>query len=200
MSTAHPTSPRVDCLAAVLGAALLAAACSTPPTASAVEDILVLRSLRVERSLPSVWCTAERAGFAPLKGPSLLEDRFSMHSVALTPASGRVADGRLAVVGELRTCLGFTADPRVTNFYAEGQLAGVRVVGSGECVAVQANYPEPGITPVRCHLRLRDLPAPYVGGLLTSNTVVSKAVLGLETDPPGYLQASIATVRLWRAR
>ena len=43
------------------------------------------------------------------------------------------------------------------------------------------------------------LPSDYQGGLATSNTLVSEAVLGGETDPPGYLQTSIATFRLWRA-
>jgi hypothetical protein len=36
--------------------------------------------------------------------------------------------------------------------------------------------------------------------LPTSNTIASKVLLGGETNPPGYLQASIATIRLWRAQ
>jgi hypothetical protein len=47
---------------------------------------------------------------------------------------------------------------------------------------------------------LRGLLAPYVGGVLTTNTITSKAGFGGETDPPGYTQASIATIRLWKAR
>jgi hypothetical protein len=42
------------------------------------------------------------------------------------------------------------------------------------------------------------LPAPYLGGLLTTNTMTSQAALGGDTNPPGYTQASIATLRLWR--
>jgi hypothetical protein len=62
------------------------------------------------------------------------------------------------------------------------------------------DFPEPGLFPVRCHLVLGGLPAPFVGGLLTTNTLTSKAAFGGDTEPPGYTQASIATIRLWRAR
>lgn len=72
--------------------------------------------------------------------------------------------------------------------------------GRGECLALAIDTPEPGLYPVRCQLVLSDLPAPYVGGLLTTNTLTSKAAFGGETDPPGYAQASIATIRLWTAR
>jgi hypothetical protein len=41
------------------------------------------------------------------------------------------------------------------------------------------------------------LTAPYVGGVLTTNAVTSQAAFGSEIDPPGYTQASIATIRLW---
>ena len=54
--------------------------------------------------------------------------------------------------------------------------------------------------PVRCQLVLDGLPAPNVGGLLTTNTITSKAGFGDETNPPGYTQASIATIRLWKSR
>ena len=62
------------------------------------------------------------------------------------------------------------------------------------------NVPEPGLFPVRCQLILSGLPAPFVGGLLTTNTMTSGAPFGGETDPPGYTQASIATIRLWKAK
>ena len=54
--------------------------------------------------------------------------------------------------------------------------------------------------PVRCQLILSGLPAPFVGGLLTTNTMTSNAPFGGDTAPPGYTQASIATIRLWKAR
>ena len=72
--------------------------------------------------------------------------------------------------------------------------------GSGECLALMTDLPEAGLFPVRCQLVLSGLPAPFVGGLLTTNTMTSMAPFGGDTEPPGYAQASIATIRLWRAR
>ena len=72
--------------------------------------------------------------------------------------------------------------------------------GKGECLALGINVPEPGLFPVRCQLVLSDLPPPFIGGLLTTNTIASKASFGGDTDPSGYTQASIATIRLWKAR
>jgi len=54
------------------------------------------------------------------------------------------------------------------------------------------------MTVFRCYLELRDLPTGYVGGQLTTNTVVSRQGIGESSDPPGYVQPSIATIRLWR--
>jgi hypothetical protein len=62
------------------------------------------------------------------------------------------------------------------------------------------DFPEPGLFPVRCQLILNGMEKPYVGGLLTTNTLTSKAPLGGDTDPYGYTQASIATIRLWKAK
>jgi len=39
-----------------------------------------------------------------------------------------------------------------------------------------------------------------IGGLLTTNTITSSAAFGGDTDPPGYTQASIATLRLWKSK
>jgi hypothetical protein len=39
-----------------------------------------------------------------------------------------------------------------------------------------------------------------VGGLLTTNSIGSLKDMGLETDPPGYTQSSIATIRVWKKR
>ena len=51
-----------------------------------------------------------------------------------------------------------------------------------------------------CQLDLTGLPPEYVGGQLTTNTLQSRTTLGAETDPPGYTQASIATMRVWKKR
>jgi hypothetical protein len=50
----------------------------------------------------------------------------------------------------------------------------------------------------RCFLLLDNLSHGYLGGHLTANTINSRQVLGGTTDPKGYVQSSIATVRLWR--
>ena len=41
-------------------------------------------------------------------------------------------------------------------------------------------------------------PVGYVGGQLTTNTVLSRSVVGLVSDPEGYTQPSIVTIRLWK--
>ena len=159
-----------------------------------------MRSIREERTPNSPWCTVQRSGFAPFDGGFHLDDRFSMWSVRAQPANGRIADAKVGKVGEIRTCTGPTADPRVLNFYLEGQIAALPVAGSGNCNLVRPDYPEPGIATFQCSIALRGLPPPYVGGLLATSSIVSKAVIGGETDPPGYVQASISTMRLWRTK
>jgi len=85
------------------------------------------------------------------------------------------------------------------NFYAEIALRSITFRGNSECLAVEINFPEESLFPVRCQIILSGLPAPYVGGLLTTNTPTSKAAFGGDTHPPGYTQASIAAIRLWRS-
>jgi hypothetical protein len=190
------------CIAASLCAALPAGAAmgdlsDSAPT-SALEDIHVLRSVREERGPSQPFCTAERIGFAP----GVNADRFSFWSMTVRPADGRITNALVREVGDVWACSGPTSDPRVINFYLEGQVAGIefRSIG-GDCRLMQINYPEPGLFTYRCVLELGGLPVPYVGGLLTSNTIFSAgAVIGTETVPAGYLQSSIATIRLWRAR
>ena len=84
---------------------------------------------------------------------------------------------------ELRACFGPTAEPALQNFYAEIKLGAISFRGNGECRAVKVDFPQAGLFPVRCQLVLSGLPAPYVGGLLTTNTMTSKAAFGGDTDP-----------------
>jgi hypothetical protein len=121
-------------------------------------------------------------------------------AVAVGPRDGRVTNTKADLAGELHVCVGVTADPKVLNFYGEGKIAGIPMVGSGDCLVIRADEPEKGMATMRCHLNLRGLPAPYVKGLLTSSTLYSKALLGGDTDPSGYAQSPIATMRLWRSR
>ena len=193
-----------------LSAILLATAmlgCATPrpgpsnaPSASSREDIYVLRSVREERSPKSNWCTGERTGLTPFNSGFNLEDRYTMWSVVVTPQDGRIANAKASIAGELHACFGATADPKVVSFYTDGRIAGLPFTGRGDCLVARRDYPEKGITTFRCYLELGGLPSPYVGGSLTTNTINTKALLGDEAYPPGYTQASITTIRLWRTR
>jgi hypothetical protein len=172
------------------------AGCATPPAASGPEEIYVLRSIRESREADAGWCTAARAGFEPFEKDA---DRFfSFWSVQARADDGKVIDARAKRVAELRGCFGATPERPRQNFYAEIKLGALSFHGIGECLALRVDFPEPGLFPVRCQLVLSGLPAPYVGGVLTTNTLTSRAPTGGETVPPGYTQASIATIRLWR--
>jgi hypothetical protein len=188
-------------LTAALVAPMTLSACSASvgtasARASAREEIYVLRSMRERQEPLADWCSSTRVGFAPF--PADAERFFSFWS--LRSEAGRVVDTQGARVAELRGCFGPTDERARQRFYAEVQLGSISFRGNGECLALASDFPEAGLFPVRCQLVLSGLPAPYVGGLLTTNTLTSKASFGGNTDPPGYTQASIATVRLWTAR
>jgi hypothetical protein len=169
---------------------------STPAAQSRVEDIYLARSIRESQVKPTEFCTQARTGFAEHS----IEDRYSFQSVATRASDGLITDDNVNAIGHLRACFGPTPDPMVVNFYAEGGLGGVKFTGKGECLTVKRDHPENGLTVARCFLELRGLPDGYVGGQLTTNTMRSRALIGSVTDPPGYTQMSIATVRLWKRR
>lgn len=181
-----------------LCAVALMTSCATGPVsphASHVkEDIYILRSIREPATSDGRWCTSTRAGFEPM--PADAERTFSFWSLQSRPEDGKVIDAHAERVAELRACFGATDQPARQNFYAEIKLHAATLVGRGECAAFAVNFPESGLFPVRCQLWLTGAP-PYVGGLLTTNTMTSKAALGGASDPAGYTQASIATIRLW---
>jgi hypothetical protein len=186
----------------VLCAGLLCAA--MPPgnaaaePAAALEDIYVLRSIREPHPPTDGWCASAKTGFEPF--PNDAERFFSFWSLRLRPEDGKVVETKDTRVAELRACFGATGEPARQNFYAEVTLGALSFRGNGECLALQIDFPAAGLFPVRCQLVLSGLPAPYVGGLLTTNTMTSRAAFGGETDPPGYTQASIATIRLWKSK
>ena len=190
-----------QCLATFSAAAMTTlAACSAsvrrdPSTSGSPEEIYVLRSIRERQPPVADWCVPARAGFTPF--PADAERSFSFWSIRTE--EGRVVDTNVARVAQLRGCFGPTPEPARQLFYAEIQLGSLSFRGNGECLALATNFPDTGLFPVRCQLVLSGLPTPYVGGLFTTNTLTSKAAFGGKTDPPGYTQASIATVRLWRA-
>ena len=160
-----------------------------------VEDIVILRSLRLSRITPTDFCAASRVGFS-----ASAEDRYDFKPVATDPASGKVTNAGGARAGTLHACFGPTSDSLVFGFHAEGDVGGTSFVGHGHCRMAKADSPEAGISFWTCQLDLTGLPSGYLGDQLTTSTLQSRALLGAETDPPGYTQASIATVRLWKAR
>jgi hypothetical protein len=188
-----------------LGAVMLLLAGTMPsgnaPAAepsAVLEDIYILRSIREPHQPADGWCSSAKTGFEPF--PKDAERFYSFWSLRVQPEDGRVVQTKDTRVAELRGCFGATGEPARQNFYAEVKLGAISFRGKGECLALGIDFPEAGLFPVRCQLVLSGLPSPYVGGLLTTNTLTSRAALGGDTDPPGYTQASIATIRLWKSK
>ena len=180
-------------------------ACAAPPevrqvpdpvasdgSSSGVEEIYVFRSLREDRKAPGDFCAQSKIGFA-----ATMEDRYVFKAVVTRPSDGKVVDAISHQAGTLRACLD-SAEPE--NFYAEGVLAGVAASGKGKCTPTATDYPEPGVSSWRCFLVLTNLTPPYSAGVLTTNTVSTRRPIGPDSNPPGYVQPSIATIRLWRKR
>jgi len=131
-----------------------------------VEDIYVFRSLREERSSPGEFCAQSKIGLA-----AKFEDRYVFKTVVTRASDGKVVDAISHPAGTLRACFDSAPGAADANFYAEGIFAGVPATGKGKCTPITPDHPEPGITSVRCFLVLSDLPAPYVAGVLTTNSV-----------------------------
>jgi len=185
----------------IAGIALIVTACAPvaryPSSEASLEDIYVLRSIRDPATATSDGCAASKTGFEPLQSDA--ERTFSFWSISSAP-DGHVANAKVRRVAGLRACMGPTSERPRQNFYAEIELNGMSFLGKGECTALLLDFPESKLFPVRCQLLLSGLPPPYVGGLLTTNTMTSAAAFGGDTQPPGYTQASIATIRLWRIK
>jgi hypothetical protein len=169
---------------------------SSKTSASGVEEIYVVRSSRESRDTPTAFCAQSHTNFDNITS----EDHYTFRSISIQTSNGRMIDNDVKTVGRLRACFGSTADPKLQNFYAEGALGDATFKGRGECLIYKDDYPEPGIISLRCFLHFSGLPPPYVGGELTTNSIRSRNVLGGVSDPPGYTQPSIATIRLWRKR
>ena len=160
------------------------------------EEIYIAHSVRESQVAPTEFCAQARTGF----GDVLIESRFTFRSTATRGADGRMVDMNLKIVGSIHACFGRTADPATLTFNGEGVLGGFAFKGIGECLRTKSDFPERGLNVSRCFLDLSGLPDQYAGGLLTTNTMTSRKDLGTETDPPGYTQSSIATIRLWKKR
>jgi len=162
-----------------------------------LEEIRVARSIRLSRMQPPrEFCSQSRTTFASAQ----FEDSYSFTAVATRSVDGFVTDAVSTKIGSGHGCFAPTADPAAFNLYIEVDLSGIRFVGVGKCTRVRADFPEPELRVLSCVANLNGLPEPYVGGLLTTNSIDSRQLFGAESEPPGYTQASIATVRLWKRR
>ena len=181
--------------ASVIVVACVAVTLKAAPSPS-LERIYVAHSIRTSRVAATAFCDADRVGFTGAR----FEDEFEFWSTSSRPDDGLVTDPSAKKVGVARACFGPTQDSQRGNFYGEGTIANIPFRGSGDCRTTN-DVPERGLSFSTCLLALRGLPADYTGGRLTSNTISSATQLtGEETKPPGYLQSSIATIRLWRQR
>jgi hypothetical protein len=82
-----------------------AAAAQQSSTGSSVEDIYVVRSLRLSRSGPSDYCAERRTGFPA----ATFEDQYDFKAVTARPTDGRVTGAAGPTVGHLHTCCGVTS-------------------------------------------------------------------------------------------
>lgn len=158
------------------------------------EEIYVIRSVRLSRDVPGEYCAPTHTGFPD----PISEAKFVFYPVTTRTKDGVVISTEGQKAASLHACFGKTGDPRFVTFYGEGELQGISFVGRGQCNRLKEDFPERGMTVWTCFLELSGLKGPYKGGILTTNTVESRNPLGETSDPPGYTQPSIATVRLWQ--
>ena len=182
------------CYAVLLAAGVPSSQKASTPDRAKKEDIYVIRSIRLSRDVPSEYCAPAHTGFSD----PISEAKFDFYPVTTRTKDGAVISTEGQKAASLHACFGKMGDPRLTSFYGEGEVAGISFVGRGQCNRLKTDFPEPGITVWTCFLDLSGLKDPYKGGILTTSTVDSRNPLGETSDPPGYTQPSIATVRLWR--
>jgi hypothetical protein len=141
-----------------------------------------------------LYCAKIRTGFDK---PDI-EFQFQYHPVETRSDDGAVVNPVYKnTASSLHACSGDLVG-NVYGFYGEGEIARTHFSGTGKCTILNKDFPEPGLTSITCFLNLRGLKEPYVGGVLTTNTLTSRNHTSEESDPPGYTHFSIATVRLWK--
>jgi len=144
-------------------AVLVASEMSGPSRAqelpSQVEEIRIVRSVRLSRDPATGFCNAERTGFEGAES----EDQYDFRVVITRASDGMVVNATSVPIGELHACFGPSSDPEVTNFFGRGTLAGVTFAGRGDCRLTKRHFPEQGMLTYRCFLDLRGLPEGYIG-------------------------------------
>lgn len=161
-----------------------------------IEQIFVARSVRETAIPPTEFCGKANSGVNQANS----EGQFAFRSVVTRDSDGRVIDAESTSVGNIHACFGPSANSANLEFYGDGTINEVTFKGFGDCIISKSDFPEKGVNVLRCYLDLRGLPEQYVGGQLTTNSITSKNRLGTQSDPSGYTQISIATIRLWKKR
>ena len=215
---ARPRPPTGSTSTACMRAAGLAAAMTREPRASPASScccrrvrrrLVPLRLLR-PRARRSTSCAASakrnrrlRAGARQPDGLRAVRDDaerfFSFWSLALRPEDGRVVEARQSRVAELRACFGSTDATDATGFHAEVRLVALHLPRRRRVPGARGRFPAgralSGALPARpgrtagavCRRAAHDQHDDQQGRLRG------------DTAPPGYTQASIATIRLWRS-
>ena len=199
-----------------LGGAQQAQRASQAAQSDQVEEIYIARSVRESRVMPTEFCVQARTGFK-----STIEDQYTFQSIAVGTDDGRITNENVKTIGSGHGCFGpiaettpapasqsgtgaSSASPLINsanvNFYLELILGKTTLKGIGDCRRTKSDFPERGLTVYRCFLDLSDPLGRYIGGQLTTNTMGALKLLGVDSDPTGYSQPSIATIRLWKKR
>ena len=159
-----------------------------------VEEIYIARSVNESRIAPTEFCAPAKTGIVD----PVAEGRYSFRSISINASDGRVLDTNIRPIGSGHGCFGPTAGG-IRKIYGELIIGSKTFKGTGEC-RQKSDFPERGINEFHCSADLSSPDDQYVGGLLTTSSISSLKDAGLETDPPGYTQSSIATIRVWKKR
>ena len=185
--------------AVVLALVMSLASCAAAPDfnremSGGVEEVYVARTVRVEHAAgASAACAA-----APFKVSS--DSVYDLWSIEQGP-NGRVTNSYARPAGSFRACIGSLTDGRAIPMYATFDTNGLSYSGLGECLLTKTPPPEKTLLPLNCILNLTELPAPYIGGILISNTLAPIGRdLPVDAHVPGYLSTSVVTTRLWRKK
>jgi type II secretory pathway pseudopilin PulG len=160
-----------------------------------VEEVYIARFVLESSSVPTDFCAPAKTGFN-----AHFEVQFTLRSTTTRPSDGRMLDTNVKTIGSAHGCSGRTADQATFKFYLEMLLGSRALNWIGDCAQTKFGFPEKGVGIVHCAFNLSDPLGPYIGGQLTTNSFTSRKSLGLESDPPGYTQTSIAAIRLWKRR
>jgi hypothetical protein len=159
-----------------------------------VEEIYVVRSVNESRIAPTEFCAPQKTGIVD----AVAEGRYSLRSISINASDGRLLNANVQTIGSGHGCFGPTASG-IRKIYGELMIGSKTFIGTGEC-RQKSDFPERGINEFHCSVDLSSPDDQYVGGLFTSSSIASLKEMGLETDPPGYTQSSIATIRVWKNR